>query len=166
MPIEVVRDNDLLARKCPPRQLSDGQLNRMLAVAVLPGTWHEAPKPSAPGEYIAREFDALHAELGPQIKAMIAAKQAERTAARTRGGSCRSSPARQPDSSGGRTVRVGCAPGRAIATRAPHASPTRRKRLSRGNSSNPFVGLVGIWVLIWVAITRVWPAVSQFWPTP
>lgn len=64
IPIRVVRDRDVakVFRRTPV--LPPDQLERIVAAAVVPGTWHSRPTPSTPGDKITKEFLALEAALG------------------------------------------------------------------------------------------------------
>ncbi|WP_394553198.1 nuclease-related domain-containing protein [Agromyces sp. MMS24-JH15] len=61
--LHVVTDAELLATLPTGRRYSDAQLDRIVAAAVLPGTWQRQPSSLVTredGALLAAEFDALH----------------------------------------------------------------------------------------------------------
>lgn len=65
------------------RELSDAQVARIAEVARDATTWQKLLRPSAPGEHLAREFDALREALGPALEPHGAGR-VQRTGQRTR----------------------------------------------------------------------------------
>ena len=67
--IYVLADDELLATLRSGQMFNGNEVEEIVASAVRPGTWHRFPKPSRHGDYVAREFDALEAAVGPSIRA-------------------------------------------------------------------------------------------------
>ena len=82
VPIEVVSDLELVGALHRSPELNDAQVEQIVAAAVLPGTWHDSPRPSTVGAHIAREFDALESAIGADVARRLAEQAAVREAER------------------------------------------------------------------------------------
>lgn len=65
--IYVLADDELLTMLRSGAMFTQAQVDQIAAAAVRPETWHRSPSPSQPGEYLAREFNALQQAVGPAI---------------------------------------------------------------------------------------------------
>lgn len=70
--VEVVRDRELLATFAARPIFSVEQVERIVAKAVLPATWHREPIPSTDARHISQEFEALEAAVGPRLSQPVA----------------------------------------------------------------------------------------------
>ena len=134
--VRVIRDSDLLASLEGRRVFSTEQVERIVAGAVKPETWHQAPVESSVGRHISQEFEALEAEVGPRLaESVVAVKPPRRAPTRSR------------------RVRSTTAP--------PSRSTFRsgRKKRSLGDKlifdvAMPAAGLFGLWAAFQVFINR------------
>lgn len=80
--IRLTRVEDLPFVLRTRREMSDDQVDRVIAAARQPSTWLKTQFRSAPGEHLAREFDALYEALGPALDPRGCAAAAVRRSAR------------------------------------------------------------------------------------
>lgn len=128
--VEVVRDTELMPVFTTRPIFSVEQVERVVARAVLPETWHRAPTPSTVGRHISQEFAALEEAVGPRLaQPVVRARPAAQRVASSR------PPVRRP------------------APRRPGRRPARRPRQSaleqliRGLLI-PTGGLVALWMVL------------------
>jgi hypothetical protein len=65
--IYVLEDDELLATLRSGAMFTQPQVAQIAGAAVRPDTWHRSPKLTQPGDYLAREFNALQLAVGPAI---------------------------------------------------------------------------------------------------
>jgi hypothetical protein len=90
--VRVVSDRELLAALHGTTMLMPHEIERVVAAAIRPETWHQWPAESTIGAYITREFVALEEAVGPRlaapvvstVKPRVAAAQAPRRSASSR----------------------------------------------------------------------------------
>ncbi len=76
--IYVLADDELLATLRSGEMFNSTDVKEIVASAIRPETWHRSPPASRHGDYVAREFDALEAAVGPALRV-------QRTAVRSAG---------------------------------------------------------------------------------
>lgn len=83
----MLADDDLSRVFMDRPVFSEEQVARIVAAAVLPGTWHRSPAESTVGDHITREFEALEEAVGPHLARAYTAPRM--TSTRTVGGRTR-----------------------------------------------------------------------------
>jgi hypothetical protein len=129
-PVRVLRDSELRNVALERPAFSREQVARIVAAAVVPGTWHDRPAQSTTGVHITREFEALEAALGSRGNDTVSRSSA--------------SPAR----SGSRSSRA------ATRGRTPIRANRRRTKRSRrermlSELAVPIIGFAIVW--FWLA---------------
>lgn len=86
-PVMVLGERQLLAAMNGRAVFSPEQTARIANAAILPSTWHMAPKPSTVGAHIIKEFEALELAVGPRLEGprVIQNAPTDRTARAGRG---------------------------------------------------------------------------------
>jgi hypothetical protein len=132
--VEVLGDDELLARFASRPVFSAEQVARIVDHAVLPGTWHQAPAESTVGRHISQEFEALEAAVGPRLAQPVVRATARPTVTR------RATSSRPP------TRR----PARGPARRPARGRKPRKSGLEKliGGLLGPLVALAIAWVAL------------------
>lgn len=81
--VRVLTQDELLRAVSGRPVFSEEQVARIIEAAVLPQTWHKAPKLSTVGRHITREFEALEEAVGPRLARPVVAPSRAQSVARS-----------------------------------------------------------------------------------
>jgi len=116
------------------REFSAEQIATIAAAAIRPATWHERPRPWAPGEHITQEFEALEAAVGTHVGAAIPVKA--RVAAQSRSAST--------------TTKVRAAPRTRVSTGGTRKPRSRGSRSRKRSLLSELFRLGGSLIAFWI----------------